>query len=110
MGNTMHNTVVKTFAEGTFPGCVGPYYIQPDQMNFAPLETAMAAALTAPNIQQEASKNNSQVSTQATTTTSTTPVDPIYSTPPSVPTAVQGGSASRYSKGWNPATGLGMPP
>ena len=110
MGNIVHNTVVKTFAEGTFPGCVGPYYIQQDQMNFAPLETAMAAALTAPNIQLEASNNNSQASTQATTTTSTTPVDPIYSTPPSVPTAVQGGSASGYSKGWNPATGLGMPP
>ena len=24
MGNTVHNAVVKTFAEGTFPGCVGP--------------------------------------------------------------------------------------
>ena len=77
-------------------------------MNYVPLEVAMAAALSAPNSQLEAS--NSQASTQATTTTSTTPVDPIYSTPPSFPTAVQGGSASGYSKGWNPATGLGMPP
>ena len=24
MGNTVHNAVVKTFAEGTFPGCMGP--------------------------------------------------------------------------------------
>ena len=32
MGNTVHNAVVKTFAEGTFPGCMGPCYIQPDQM------------------------------------------------------------------------------
>ena len=30
MGNTVHNAVVKTFAEGTFPGCMGPCYIQPD--------------------------------------------------------------------------------
>ena len=30
MGNTVHNAVVKTFAEGTFPNCVGPCYIQPD--------------------------------------------------------------------------------
>jgi len=37
MGNTVHNAVVKTFAEGTSPGYVGPSYIQPDQMNFAPL-------------------------------------------------------------------------
>ena len=49
MGNTLHNAVVKTFAEGTFLGCLGPCYIHPDQMNFAPLETAMAAALSAPD-------------------------------------------------------------
>ena len=27
MGNTVHNAVVKTFAYGTFLGCVGPSYI-----------------------------------------------------------------------------------
>ena len=27
MGNTVHNAVIKTFAEGTFPGCMGPCYI-----------------------------------------------------------------------------------
>ena len=27
MGNTVHNAVVKTFADGTFLGCVGPSYI-----------------------------------------------------------------------------------
>ena len=30
MGNTVHNAVVKTFAEGTFPGCMDPCYIQPN--------------------------------------------------------------------------------
>ena len=30
MGNTVHNAVVKTFAEGTLPGCMGPCYIQLD--------------------------------------------------------------------------------
>ena len=30
MRNTVHNVVVKTFAEGTFPRCMGPCYIQPD--------------------------------------------------------------------------------
>ena len=79
MGNTVHNTVVKTFAEGTFPGCVGPYYIEPDQMNFTPLETAMAAALSAPDSRPKTSNNQS--STQATTATSTSPATPIYSTP-----------------------------
>ena len=41
MGNTVHNAVVKTFAEGTFPGCMGPCYIQPDQMEYTPLEVSM---------------------------------------------------------------------
>src|SRR6185312_1729193 len=49
MGNTMNNAVVKTFAEGTFPGCMGPCYIQPDQMQYTPLEVSMAAALSAQN-------------------------------------------------------------
>jgi hypothetical protein len=37
MGNTVHNAVVKTFAECTFPGCMGPCYIQPDQIQVCPL-------------------------------------------------------------------------
>src|SRR6185436_2942504 len=41
MGNTVHNAVVKTFAEGTFPGCMGPCYIQSDQMQYTPLEVSM---------------------------------------------------------------------
>ena len=57
----------------------------------------MAAALSAQN-------------SQATTTTSTTPAAPIFSTPKDAPTVMQGGSASRFPKGWNPATGYGMPP
>ena len=68
MGNTVHNIVVKTFAEGTFPGCMGPSYTQPDQMNVAPLETAVVAALSAPDGRPESSDN--QVSTQTTAVTS----------------------------------------
>jgi hypothetical protein len=108
MGNTMHNVVVKTFVEGTFPGCMGHCYIQPDQMQYVPLEVSKAATLSAQNSQAETS--NSQGSKQATATTSTAPMAPVYSTTPPIPTAVQGGSASRFPKGWNPAIGYGMPP
>ena len=108
MGNTVHNAVVKTFAEGTFQGCVGPRYIQPNQMNYVPLESAMAVALAAPDGQPEAS--NSQTSTQTTVVTSSHPQNPVYSTPAPVPTAVQGESSSGFPKRWNPATGYGMPP
>ena len=68
----------------------------------------MAAALSAQNSQTEAS--NSQAPPQTTTATSTTLDAPIFSTPKAAPTVVQGGSASGFSKGWNPATGYGMPP
>ena len=56
MGNTVLNAVFKIFAEGTFPGCVGPCYIQPDQMQYVPLEISMAAALSAQNSQAGTSK------------------------------------------------------
>ena len=59
MGNTVHNAVVKTFAEGMFPGCMDPYYIQPDQMQYVPLEISMAAALSAQDSQ--AGTSNSQI-------------------------------------------------
>ena len=108
MGNIIHNAVVKTFAEGTFPGCMGPCYIQPNQMQYVPLEVSMAATLSAQNSQAEAS--NSQAPPQTTIATSTTPAAPIFSTPKAAPTFMQGGSASGFPKGWNPATEYGMPP
>ena len=68
MGNTVHNAVVKTFAEGTFSGCMGPCYIQPDQMQYTPLEVSMAAALSAQDSQ--AGTSNSQTPPQMTTAAS----------------------------------------
>ena len=108
MGNIVHNVVVKAFAEGMFPGCVGPSLIQPNQMNFVPLEAAVVATLSATDSRPETSNN--QTSMQTTAVTSPHLQNPVYSTPPPVPTAVQGGSVSGFPKGWNPATGLGMPP
>src|SRR6185437_13079015 len=78
MGNTVHNTVVKTFAEGMFPGCMGPCYIQPDQMQYTPLEVSIAEALSAQDSQ--AGTSNSQTLPQMTTAASAGTVDPIYST------------------------------
>jgi len=108
MGNIVHNAVVKTFAKGTFPGCMGPCYIQPDQMQYIPLEVSMAAALSAPNSQ--AGTSNSQAPPQITTAASTVTIDRIYSTTLPIATSAQDGSASVFPKGWNPATGYGMHP
>ena len=97
MGNTVHNVVVKTFAEGTLPGCMGPCYIPPDQMQYTPLEVSIAAALSAQNSQ--AGTNNSQTPPQMTTATSAGTTDPIYSAAPPIATTVQGVSASVFPKG-----------
>ena len=45
-----------------------------------------------------------------TTATSAGTADPIYSTTPPNATTVQGGSASVFPKGWDPATRYGMHP
>jgi len=66
----------------------------------------MAAALSAPNSQ--AGTSNSQAPPQITTAASTVIAYPIYSTTPPIAASVQDGSASVFSKGWNPATGYGM--
>ena len=108
MGNTVHNAVVKTFTEGTFPSCMGPCYIQPNQMQYTPLEISMAAALSAQNSQ--AGTSNSETPQQVTTAASAATTDPIYSTTPPITTSVQDGSVSVFPNGWNPATGYGMPP
>jgi len=106
MGNTVHNAVVKTFAEGTFPGCMGPCYIQPDQMQYVPLEVSMVAALSAQNSQ--AGTSNSQVPPQITTATYAATTTPVYTTTSPIPTAMQGGSAFGFPKGWDPMTGYGI--
>ena len=106
MGNTVHNAMVKTFAEGTFPGCMGPCYIQPDQMQYVPLEVSMAAALSAQNSQ--AGTSNSQVPPQTTATASAATTALVYTTTSPIPTAMQGRSASGFPKGWDPTAGYGM--
>ena len=45
-----------------------------------------------------------------TTTASAGTTDPIYTTTPPITTTVQGGYASVFPKGWDPATGNGMHP
>ena len=59
---------------------------------------------------EDAWLGNRSLLEQTTTVMSTTPTAPIFSTPKAAPTVVQGGSASRFPKGWNPATGYGMLP
>ena len=87
---------------------MGPCYIQLDQMQYVPLEVSMAAALSAQNSQ--AGTSNSQVPPQTTTTASAATTAPVYTTTLPIPTAMQGGSAYGFPKGWDPTTGYGMHP
>ena len=87
---------------------MGPCYIQPDQIQYTPLEVSMAAALSVQDSQVGTS--NSQTPPQMTTAASAGTTDPIYSTTPPIATTVQGESASVFPKGWDPATGYGMHP
>ena len=66
----------------------------------------MAVALSAQN--SHAGTSNSQVPPQTTTTTSTATTASVYTTTSPIPTAMQGGSASGFPKGWDPMTGYGM--
>ena len=87
---------------------MGPCYILPDQMQYIPLEVSMAAALSAQNSQ--AGTSNSQVPPQTNATASAATTAPVYTTTSPIPTAMQGGSASGFPKGWDPSTGYGMHP
>ena len=68
----------------------------------------MAAALSVQDSQPGTS--NSQTPPQMTSAASAGTADPIYSTTPPIATTVQGGSASVFPKGWDPAIGYGMHP
>ena len=85
---------------------MGPCYKRPGQMQYIPLEVSMAAVLSAQNSQ--AGTSNSQVPPQTTTTVSAATTAPVYMTASPVPTAMQGGSASGFPKGWDPSIGYGM--
>ena len=82
--------------------------MQPSQMGFAPMGSTIAASPSDSVGRSE--ENNGQMSSQTTGATSSPQTNPIFSTTPPVTTEVQGGSASRFPLGWDPATGLGMPP
>ena len=103
---TVHNAVLKMV--GATQGYEGPCYIQPSQMNFAPIGSTTTIAPSASAGRSE--ENNGQVSMQTTSVTSLPQTNPIFSTAPPVTTEVQGGSASGFPLGWDPMTGIGMPP
>ena len=104
----VHNAVIKTLGEGTFQGYTGPCYMQPGQMNFAPIGSTTATAPSASNSRPE--NSSMPASSQTTSTTLPSQTAPIFTTSPSITASIQGGAISGFPAGWNPVTGLGMPP
>ena len=82
--------------------------MQPYQMGFTPTESTTKTITSASASRSE--ENNGQVTSQTTGVTSLPQANPVFSTTPPVTTQIQGGSALGYPRGWDPATGLGMPP
>ena len=74
MTKTVHNAVLKTVGETQ--GYLGPCYMQPNQMGFAPMgSTTAASPLDSVGRSEE---NNGQMSSQTTGVTSLPQTNPIF--------------------------------
>ena len=108
MTHTVHNAVIKTLEEGALKGYTGPCYMQPGQMNFAPMGSTAATDPSASASRPEG--NTGPMVSQPASTTPPPQADPVLTTSPLITTSVQGGSSIEFPIGWDPVTRFGMPP
>ena len=100
--------MIKTLGEGAFQGYTGPCYMQPSQMNFAPIESSAATDPSASGSQPE--ENTGPMFLELAGTTVPPHIDHVFTNSAPITTTVQGGSASGFPIRWDPVTGFGMPP
>jgi len=108
MTHNVHNAVIKTLGEGAFQGYTGPCYMQPSQMNFAPMGSTAATAPSDLDSQLEGSTG--PVFSQPVGTTVLPQIDLVFTNSTPITTTVQGRSSSGFPIGWDPVTGFSMPP
>ena len=106
MTNSVHNDVVKTLQEEGLQGFMGPAYQQASQMIFAPIESATAVPPVNPQTQIEGSVGV----TQPISTTALPQLAPVFTIYTAMATHAQGDFMTGFHAGWDPASGLGMPP
>ena len=106
MANYVHNAVLKTLQDRGTPGFVGPAYQQANQMVFSPTRSATGRS----QIHPQAQADEGVIGAQPISTVASTQFPPVYTNSTPMATYAHGSFMSRYPAGWDPTTGLGMPP
>src|SRR6185312_16338402 len=106
MANHVHNVVLKTLQDRGTPSFVGPAYQQASQMVFSPSGSATGTS----QIDPQAQIDGNVIDAQPISTVASTQFPPVYSSSTPMATYAQGSYMPGYSAGWDPTTGLGIPP
>ena len=106
MANHVHNAMIKTLQDRGTPGFVGPAYYQGNQMVFSPIGSAPGTS----QIHPQAPADEGIIDSQPISTVASPQIPPVYTNSTPIATCAQGSYMSGYPVGWNPTTGLGMPP
>ena len=106
MANHVHNAVIKTLQDRGTPGFVGPAYYQGSQMVFSPIGSAPGTS----QIHPQTPADEGIIDAQPISTIASPQFPPVYTNSTPMATCAQGNFMSGYPVGWNPTTGLGMPP
>ena len=88
------------------PGFVGPAYQQANQMVFSSTGSATGTS----QIDPQAQADGKVIDAQPISTVASTQFPPVYTNSTPMATYAQGSFMSGYPAGWDPTTGLGMPP
>ena len=106
MANHIHNVVLKTLQDSETPSFMGPAYYQGSQMVFSPIGLASGTS----QIDPQAPADEGVIDAQPISTVASTQIPPVYTNSTPMATYAQGSFMSGYPAGWDPTTGLGMPP
>ena len=106
MANYVHNVVLKTLQDRGTPSFVGLAYQQASQMVFSPTGSAIGTS----QIHPQAQADEGVIDAQPISTVASTQFPPVYTNSTPIATYAQGRFMSGYPTGWDPTTGLGMPP
>ena len=106
MDNYVHNADLKTIQNRGTPGFVGPAYQQASQMVFSPIGLATGTS----QIHPQAQVDEGVIDAEPISTVASTQFPPMYTNSTPMATYAQGSFMAGYPTGWDPTTGLGMPP
>ena len=106
MANYVHNAVLKTLQDRGTPGFMRPAYQQVSQMVFSPTRSATGTS----QIDPQAQADGKVIDAQPISTVASTQFPPVYTNSTPIATYAQGRFMSGYPTGWDPTTGLGVPP